>query len=389
MEKNSNTYCPNCGVAFDCKQNDVKNCFCNTIVVSKSTLDILKTKFNSCLCKACLLKFSQSSNTLKTILTLGFIILFFFTSPSQFAGPVGSGNSTAMYKDSSAFVAWATNCMVNRGWQNIADHSLGLVDAGLDEYGTLKAGDNPVVSLGDGGSAILTFANPITDGAGFDFAVFENGFSDSFLELAFVEVSSDGIHFVRFPATSNTNYGIQIGPFDQVGDASLLNNLAGKYRVYYGTPFDLNELKDSSGIDISSITHIKIVDVVGDILAPYARLDINHHPINDPYPTDFPNGGFDLDAVGVIHQKSVGVKETNASSLIHVFPNPCNEHINIIGNKEIGLINIYDTNGSIILSNLKIDSQLQINTSQIPSGVYIIKISTTHTISFKRIVISR
>jgi hypothetical protein len=49
---------------------------------------------------------------------------------------------------------------------------------------------------------------------GYDFAIFENGFpfgSGSFyLELAFVEVSSDGKHFVRFNAISNTDTTQQI-----------------------------------------------------------------------------------------------------------------------------------------------------------------------------------
>ena len=51
-----------------------------------------------------------------------------------------------------------------------------------------KADDAPV-SLGDGGYAVVTFDKPITNGPGYDFAVFENGLNDSFLELAFVVVS--------------------------------------------------------------------------------------------------------------------------------------------------------------------------------------------------------
>jgi hypothetical protein len=35
----------------------------------------------------------------------------------------------------------------------------------------------------------------------------------------------------------------------------------------------------------------------------YASCDSQGHQINDPWPTPFPTGGFDLDAVGVIHQK--------------------------------------------------------------------------------------
>ena len=61
--------------------------------------------------------------------------------------------------------------------------------------------------------ATVTFASPIYNGEGPDFAVFENGFDIDdeydptgvlhFLELAFVEVSSDGENFFRFPAVTN------------------------------------------------------------------------------------------------------------------------------------------------------------------------------------------
>ena len=58
------------------------------------------------------------------------------------------------------------------------------------------------VALGQGGTATLTFAQPITNGPGYDFAVFGNGFSDGhpeWVKPAFVEVSSDGVNFFRFP----------------------------------------------------------------------------------------------------------------------------------------------------------------------------------------------
>jgi hypothetical protein len=35
----------------------------------------------------------------------------------------------------------------------------------------------------------------------------------------------------------------------------------------------------------------------------YASYDSQGHQINDPWPTNFPTGGFDLDAVGVINEK--------------------------------------------------------------------------------------
>ena len=176
--------------------------------------------------------------------------------------------------------------------------------------------DQNVISLGDGGVATMIFAQPITDGSGPDFAVFENSFEDYFLELAFIEVSSDGVHFVRFPATSLTSSAKQIGPFDRIPDVRKLNNLAGKYRGGFGTPLDLFELKDSAGIDIQSITHIRVIDVIGSIDPRFASYDSDGNIINDPWPTPFPTCGFDLDAIAVINEKE------QSKGKIEVAPNP-------------------------------------------------------------------
>jgi hypothetical protein len=161
----------------------------------------------------------------------------------------------------------------------------------------------PVVSLGDGGSITLAFFPPIADGPGPDFAVFENGFLPTFLELAFVEVSSDGIDFTRFPAASLTPTGTQVTLATAGGlDASNLRNLAGKHRGGYGTPFDLADLAGTPDLDPAAITHVRIVDVVGSIDPLFGTRDAQDRLVNDPYPTDYETGGFDLDAVGVLHQ---------------------------------------------------------------------------------------
>lgn len=200
-----------------------------------------------------------------------------------------------MYKDSSAFVAWANKCNVVRGFQDISNQSLGYTNVGDSSLAIGPAGTNGVVSLGDGGVAILEFSSPIMDGNGPDFAVFRNGFDNLFLELAFVEVSSDGIHFFRFPAISNTDTTIQTDGFG-LTDASKLHNLAGKYRAEYGTPFDLSDLTNDALLNKEAITHVKVIDVVGSIQNQYCSRDANNHKINDPWPTGWGNGGFDLDA---------------------------------------------------------------------------------------------
>jgi hypothetical protein len=109
-------------------------------------------------------------------LSLLVLILSALQVNAQYAPAVGMQGSTAMYKDSSAFKAWATGCTLQRGWQDIADTTLGYVTVGDETSAIGKAGANGIVSLGDGGVATLTFAQPIYNGQGADFAIFENGF---------------------------------------------------------------------------------------------------------------------------------------------------------------------------------------------------------------------
>ena len=224
-----------------------------------------------------------------------------------YAPPAEEPNSTAIHMDDPNFVPWATGITVQRGYIDISDPNLGYVSYGSDANALGKAdGDSfGVVSLGDGGVATLTFEYPIADGQGYDFAVFENAFDDTFLELAFVEVSSDGTNFFRFDSVSLTQTNTQVGTFGSL-DTTELHNLAGKYRQGYGTPFDLAELKDvNSLLDVSRVTHVRIIDVVGCIQDEYARYDSLDNKINDPWSTPFETGGFDLDAVGVIHEKTL------------------------------------------------------------------------------------
>src|SRR3954467_173127 len=148
---------------------------------------------------------------MKRNLIVVFFLLTVQLTVAQFAPPAGQPGSTAVRKDSSAFVAWATGSIIIRGYQDISNPSSGYATVGDSSSAIGKADGVNVVSLGDGGAAILTFKLPITNGPGNDFAVFENGFSDTFLELAFVEVSSDGVHYFRFPAVSNTQDTLQMG----------------------------------------------------------------------------------------------------------------------------------------------------------------------------------
>jgi hypothetical protein len=218
-----------------------------------------------------------------------------------YAPEAGRPGSTAVAHDDPACVAWAAR---------VVDYVPGVAEGSHPEYsqpdprfqqpeaalGPVGADVYSVVSLGGGGSITLAFSRPLRDGPGWDFAVFENAINDYFLELAYVEVSSDGEHFVRFPVRSHTP--APVGAYGLL-DASNIDGFAGKYRLGYGTPFDLADLRDLAEaelLDFERIRMVRIVDVIGD----GRDADADGRPIYDPFPT-FGSVGFDLAGVGARH----------------------------------------------------------------------------------------
>ena len=224
-----------------------------------------------------------------------------------YAGPYAPAadqvGSTAI-PNSFAFTDWASSVQsITRGPQNISSFGSPLVTFGdpTEALGPAEGNSFNVVSLGDGGQITLAFPHGIRNGAGADFAVFENGITDNFLELGFVEVSSDGLHFFRFPSVSLTSTATQVGTFGSI-DPTDIYDLAGKYRQGFGTPFDLEELKGVSPfLDVNNVQRVRVVDVVGSINPAYGTRDSLGNLVNDPFTTDFSTGGFDLDGIGVIN----------------------------------------------------------------------------------------
>jgi|GEM_PF-80346 len=289
-----------------------------------------------------------------------------------YAPPAGQTGTTAIAQDSPLFSEWATGATITRGLVDISNPSNNTYASVGSSDSALGIADGSVVSLGDGGEAILTFDTPIKDDEGFDFAVFENSFSDTFLELAFVEVSSDGVNYFRFPSHSQTQTATQVGGFGNV-DATYVNNLAGKYRSGFGTPFDISDIEASTMLDKNNITHVKIIDVVGSIDSAYATYDFYGNIINDPFSTPYASSGFDLNAVGVINRNTLGVTSFSKEIKISLFPNPTTSQFYV---SEIGLITIYSSEGRLVLKKNVESTDNPVNIEDLSSGVYIVNITT-------------
>ncbi|RKZ11461.1 hypothetical protein DRQ53_08665 [bacterium] len=225
-----------------------------------------------------------------------------FTASSAMALPDLGQTNAEVPRSNPQISGWATTVV---DWQvgpmDYADPGLGQAAFGLpsDVLGDMGS----PFSLGDGGYITLGFDGHIADGPDEDFVVFENAFEFGgtvFAELAFVEVSSDGMTFARMPAISRVNR--VLGAWDGITPDEVYN-LAGN--SVGGTAFDLADLASDplvlgGQVDLGQIRYVRIVDVIGDY-AGMATLDSNGNPVSDPYPTAFASGGFDLTGVAIMN----------------------------------------------------------------------------------------
>ena len=294
---------------------------------------------------------------------------------AQFAPAAGQPGSTALRADSSCFINWASKCHVQRGLKQINLPDSGYASVGSAQSAIGQASTNGVVSLGDGGIATLTFDPPISDGNGFDFAIFENTFLDSFLELAFVEVSTDSQSWARLPNESLTQTKTQTAAFGYT-QPTKIHNLAGKYRHPYGTPFDLQDVAMMSNIRINEIRYVRIIDVVGSIDTLYAQRDSKNRIINDPWPTPFASSGFDLDAVGVINQAAKNSSETYPNQFKRpLYFNTTSNSIYVAANanttnyQQKNELNVYNLAGKICFKTPLDNAKSATHEIQIPSSL--------------------
>jgi hypothetical protein len=228
--------------------------------------------------------------------------------PSDIVGTYGNNGIGAQYGNP----ALATGAVTG---SNVDIVSLGDMDATEIAAHLADPAANPL------GTLALTFDYAIRNGDGADFATFENGFISNydtgagsavgmmFAELAYVEVSTDGASFARFPS-EYLNYPGGSGLPGNISyltqDVSNIYNLAGKhanaYGISWGTPFDLDDLLDDplvldGTVDLNEINYVRIVDIPGN----GTFQDGQGRGIYDAWVT-WGSGGMDFEALGVINQ---------------------------------------------------------------------------------------
>ncbi len=306
---------------------------------------------------------------------------------AQYPPAAGLSGTTAIHKDSSAFKNWADSCVIQRGFVNIADSSFSYGGSNYASYGNaadaMGMADNAVLSLGDGGQATFYLSSTIYNGASWDFAVFENAMNDNFLELAFVEVSSNGVDFYRFPSHSLTQDSVQIGGFGSL-EPTKIDGFAGKYRALFGTPFDLSELDSITTLDIMNIVAIRIVDVVGSI-DTMQSYDSYGNIVNDPWPTAFSSSGFDLDALGIIHDYATSISSQEEDVFLQLFPNPFVNTIRFSSNTSWTKLRMYNIQACLVYET-NIHEENTIDLSFLRNGIYFIEFSNAEKRTTRKII---
>ena len=229
-----------------------------------------------------------------------------------FVGPAGDGVVHADNRVNPLFLSWGAEVIAYERSDSDLDFgnpALALGPVTGDHFKVVSLGELSATDLDEGkdpGFITMRLGEPLRRLPGADLVVFENAFLFSqdnyFIELAYVEVSSDGENFVRFPSHYLREDPVAT-PWSGQNPRKIFN-LAGKHRNAYGqswgTPFDLNDLLGDSLVmsglvDLENIRYVRIVDIPGR--GDFA--DAEGNPIYDPWPT-FGSGGFDLEAIGGI-----------------------------------------------------------------------------------------
>jgi hypothetical protein len=121
---------------------------------------------------------------------------------------------------------------------------------------------------------------------------------------------------------------------------------------------------------------------VGSINPDWGSTDSNGIIINDPYPTAFDLGGFDLDAVAVINQlNDNSIEDVNIQ--LRCYPNPANKLLFVSSVFPVNRVEIFNTTGKCVLVKHN-DKSIEI--SSIPPGIYVLKIYIGTNVFIKKII---
>ena len=123
---------------------------------------------------------------------------------------------------------------------------------------------------------------------------------------------------------------------------------------------------------------MRIVDVIGTINSSYCSYDSQGNRINDPYPTDFESGGFDLDGVAVMNENNIYASTESflVDKKFEVYPNPSKGIITMdfLGDENTP-VGIFNFAGSLIWQGTATPGEQIDLTNYFKPGIYFVRLS--------------
>src|SRR5690606_2253852 len=113
----------------------------------------------------------------------------------------------------------------------------------------------------------------------------------------------------------------------------------------------------------------------------YASYDVQGNMINDLYATEFPSGGFDLDAVAVMNESPLSIATTDFN--VSLFPNPTSDVLTI-ETADLHTVEIYSIQGQR-LDTLGATKKRTLSLKKYASSIVILRITTSSGEVIKRV----
>ncbi len=194
---------------------------------------------------------------------------------------------------------------------------------------------------------------------------------------AYYSTSYDIVQNTFILAVDSSTIGLASSYYWDFGDGSFSTQAAPSHTYIKDTTYKVCLKVKTSNADICSYCHIIGKDAQGNI---YRSAGFSMRVVNSSSLTTVPSTSVSPVQTGILTHK------TNQN--ISIFPNPTTGIINIQGQLDNAQIKITDLLAKSIYQNNTAPSNLQIDLSSQPSGVYFISIQTSEGTLNKKIVIS-
>ena len=206
----------------------------------------------------------------------------------------------------------------------------------------------------------------------FDFKI--DAIGSSYTMMAFDEEYKEIGKFSVDGVTGMLRYHYYAGGFD------FLNGVLDSGIILTpGTWYNLKMIIDLDNINVSYYVNNVLIDNTMPPPSSWKPFDRIHFSYNDS------GSDFSVDNIKIINpDATLGTSDTSLQNIVTISPNPTSDFINIKSSDKISSVEVVDASGKIVLKDTRGENQIRI--SELPNGIYIVKIDTTKQSLIKKII---